>query len=130
MGYRVSLVTCLNDTQSLAREQFCYLTTVGRRTGRPHTIEIWFAASPDGRTLYMLAGGGERADWVKNIRHDPATQVRIGSRTYSARGRILTTPEEELTARRLVVAKYYGREYDPNAGWEATSLPVALDLVD
>jgi hypothetical protein len=22
--------------------QFCYLTTTGRRTGRAHTIEIWF----------------------------------------------------------------------------------------
>jgi hypothetical protein len=24
-------------------EPFCYLTTVGRVSGRPHTIEIWFA---------------------------------------------------------------------------------------
>jgi hypothetical protein len=24
-------------------EAFCYLTTTGRRTGRAHTIEIWFA---------------------------------------------------------------------------------------
>jgi len=24
-------------------EAFCYLTTTGRRTGRLHTIEMWFA---------------------------------------------------------------------------------------
>ncbi len=42
---------------ALAGEQYCYLTTTGRVTGRPHTIEIWFAL--DGGTLYMLAGGRE-----------------------------------------------------------------------
>src|SRR6185312_13518616 len=33
---------------------YCYITTTGRRSGKPHTIEIWFAL--DGRTLYLLAG--------------------------------------------------------------------------
>ena len=26
----------------LAAEQFCYLTTTGRTSGEPRTIEIWF----------------------------------------------------------------------------------------
>jgi hypothetical protein len=39
---------------ALGEEDFCYLTTVGRVTGRPHTIEIWFAR--EGSTLYMLSG--------------------------------------------------------------------------
>jgi hypothetical protein len=26
-----------------ASQAFCYLTTTGRVSGRPHTIEIWFA---------------------------------------------------------------------------------------
>jgi len=33
-----------------ASEPFLYLTTRGRRSGRPHQIEIWFAAH-DGRAL-------------------------------------------------------------------------------
>ncbi len=36
-------------------EQFCYLTTTGRKTGRPHTIEIWFGFAND--TFYLLSGG-------------------------------------------------------------------------
>jgi hypothetical protein len=32
----------------------CYLTTTGRVSGRPHTIEIWFALQD--RTLYVLSG--------------------------------------------------------------------------
>jgi hypothetical protein len=49
------------DLDQLAAEDFCYLTTRGRVSGRPHTIEIWFAQSE--RTLYMLAGGREGSDW-------------------------------------------------------------------
>ena len=48
---------------------FCYLTTRGRRTGRPHTIEIWFVAV--GATAYLMAGGRDRSDWVRNLMADP-----------------------------------------------------------
>jgi deazaflavin-dependent oxidoreductase (nitroreductase family) len=113
---------------TMAREQYCYLTTVGRRYGNPHTIEIWFAMPEGGRSLYMLAGGGDRSDWVKNLRQDPSVQVRIGDRVFSGQGRIVTEAAEEQLARRLVVSKYYGREEVRTTGWEATSLPVAVDL--
>ena len=46
-------------------DNFCYLVTMGRVTGRPHEIEIWSAA--DGDTLYLLAGAGARSDWVRNL---------------------------------------------------------------
>jgi hypothetical protein len=38
-------------------ELYVHLTTVGRRTGRPHRIEIWFAEHDE--RLYMLSGGRE-----------------------------------------------------------------------
>src|SRR5205823_780432 len=116
--------------QSLAAEPFCYLTTTGRRTGNPHTIEIWFALAPERPTLYLLAGGGYRADWVKNIQHDPAVTVRIGGQVFNGQGRIIEDHAEEMLARRLVVKKYYGRDRVESTGWEATALPVALDLAE
>jgi deazaflavin-dependent oxidoreductase (nitroreductase family) len=65
--------------ERLGDENVCYLTTVGRRSGKPHTIEIWFALS-DG-TLYLLSGAGDSADWVRNLRKTSAVRVRVGSRT-------------------------------------------------
>jgi deazaflavin-dependent oxidoreductase (nitroreductase family) len=118
----------LDEIQSLAREQFCYLTTIGRVTGKPHTIEIWFAIEPEGRTLYMLSGGGDRADWVKNIGRNAQVEVRIRDRVFAGRGRVVPDGEEERLARRLIVAKYYGRDRVHKTGWEAESLPVAVDL--
>jgi hypothetical protein len=60
----------------LAGEECCYLTTVGRRTGKEHTIEIWFAIR--GPTVYMLAGDGQRSDWVRNLARTPEVSLRIG----------------------------------------------------
>src|SRR5438128_3103033 len=65
-GGRYAVVTkFMDDLSTLATEPFCYLTTIGRGSGRPHTIEIWFALH--GATVYLLSGGGEGSDWVKNL---------------------------------------------------------------
>jgi hypothetical protein len=31
----------------VADDDYCYLTTTGRRTARPHRIEIWYATEGD-----------------------------------------------------------------------------------
>ncbi len=62
----------MDDLSTLATEPFCYLTTTGRGSGRPHTIELWFALH-DAR-VYLLSGGGERSDWVKNLQREPAAR--------------------------------------------------------
>jgi len=67
----------LSAWSRFAGQPYCYLTTTGRVSGRPHRIEIWFAI--DGGTLYMLSGGRERSDWVKNLRRTPAVTVELGS---------------------------------------------------
>jgi deazaflavin-dependent oxidoreductase (nitroreductase family) len=114
------------DLRSIAGEDFCYLTTTGRVTGRPHEIEIWFAL--EGRTLYMLSGGRDRSDWVKNLRRTPEVTVRIAGECFEGRARIVEDPEEDALARRLLVEKY---ERTPGrlANWRRTALPVAVDLV-
>jgi deazaflavin-dependent oxidoreductase (nitroreductase family) len=125
LGYNWSSLT---EISLPASEQYCYLTTSGRRTGSAHTVELWFAADPGSRTIYILAGGRYRADWVKNIGAYPTVEVRIGSVTLGGIGRIVQEPDEEQSARRLVVAKYYGRNEVQSSGWEAEALPVAIDL--
>ena len=114
------------DLQSVADDDFCYLTTIGRVSGRPHTIEIWFALA--GRTLYMLAGGGETSDWVKNLRRNPAVSVRIGAVHWPGTGRVVSDAEEDAVARRIVVDKYQGGYGEDLSDWGRTALPVAVDL--
>ena len=109
-----------------AGEQYCYLTTRGRVTGRPHRIEIWFAI--DGRTLYLLSGGGRSSDWVKNLLHSPAVVVEVGSGRFAGQARIVTDPLEEESARALVHDKYAGSYGGDLTGWRRSALPIAVDL--
>ncbi|HEX8053229.1 MAG TPA: nitroreductase family deazaflavin-dependent oxidoreductase [Thermoleophilaceae bacterium] len=110
---------------ALAGESYCYLTTTGRVSGEPREIEIWFALN--GPTLYLLAGGRERANWVRNLRAEPRVSVRIGAVTAAAAARVVEDPEEDALARRLVHGKYASGP-DDMPGWRDTALPVALDL--
>ena len=112
---------------SLADEDFCYLTTRGRVSGEPREIEIWFGL---GDSLYMLSGGRDRADWVKNLMRDPAVTVRIADRELPGRARVVEDPEEDAMARRLLFDKYSGRYGGNLENWRATALPVAVDLAD
>ena len=73
--------------ESVADEQVLYLTTVGRRTGLPREIEIWFVVQC-GR-LYLFAETGEAAGWVKNIRRNPKVTVCTGEWRIDATARVL-----------------------------------------
>jgi deazaflavin-dependent oxidoreductase (nitroreductase family) len=114
------------DLQSCTEDDFCYLTTTGRVSGQPHTVEIWFALH--GETLYMLAGGREKADWVKNIRRHPDVQVKTREHTFLGKGRIVQEPPEDILARQIVLGKYASRSSDDLLGWSRSSLPIAVDL--
>jgi deazaflavin-dependent oxidoreductase (nitroreductase family) len=107
-------------------EEFCYLTTIGRRTGRPHEIEIWFGSANG--VLYMLAGG-HRSDWVLNARVNPEVAIRIGQETRRGHARLVIDPTEEALARGLLADKYDEREPDGSLDeWARTALPVAVDF--
>ncbi len=109
-----------------ASASYVYVTTIGRRTGRPHRIEIWFAAL-DGR-LYLLAGGRERSDWARNLQANPRVMVELGDETHTGVARIVEpgTVEDER-AREMLVGKY--RSSDDNLDeWGRSALPVAIEF--
>lgn len=91
---------------------FAYLTTTGRRSGRPHTIEIWYAEHQGVR--YM----------PRELRADLPGTVAVTAR-------FVFDPAEDLLARRPLAGKYEGwREGEQLSSWAATSLVVAFDLPD
>jgi deazaflavin-dependent oxidoreductase (nitroreductase family) len=111
---------------AVAEESYCYLTTTGRVSGEPREIEIWFGRV--GATVYLLSGGGDRSNWVRNLRRDPAVTVRIAGTTWPGRARIVEDADEDERARTLLVDKYtpgYSGDLDD---WRRRALPVAIDL--
>lgn len=114
------------DPDELAALDYCYVTTTGRASGRPHTIEIWFGL--EGGTIYLLSGGGDASDWVRNIKARPTVGLRLGDHDMICRARVVADPDEEARARSLLLEKYRPRSRDDLESWGATALPVAIDL--
>lgn len=98
-------------------EEYLYLTTTGRVSGRAREIEIWFV-DHDGK-YYVLAEHREKADWVKNIAQNPYVHIRIGQKAMDAAARVLSEQRDSdayANAQRLMKEKY---------GWDQ-GLPVEI----
>ncbi len=119
----------MNLDPALAAEPYCYLTTTGRVTGRPHEIEIWFAI--EGSTAYLMNGNSKydagQADWVRNLRREPSVRLRLGGRMFEGTARVVTDASEDARVRALLVAKYATAE-QPLTEWGQSALPVAVGL--
>jgi deazaflavin-dependent oxidoreductase (nitroreductase family) len=118
----------MTDWAPFAEEQYCYLTTTGRVTGRPHRIEIWFAI--DDGTLYLLSGGRDRSDWVRNLRKTPTVTVEVGGAHFAGQARVVDDPIEDELARDLVHDKYAAGYKGGLERWRRTALPIAIELVE
>jgi deazaflavin-dependent oxidoreductase (nitroreductase family) len=113
----------------LAREATCDLVSTGRTSGQPRQIEIWFAADPERDRIYLLSGGRDRANWVRNIAQEPRVRVRIADRWFDGVAAVVEGAVDDPLVRRLLATKYQGwSEGRPLSDWARESLPVAIDI--
>jgi deazaflavin-dependent oxidoreductase (nitroreductase family) len=104
---------------SLTDARVLYLTTIGRRSGQPRTIEIWFTCYQG--KLYLNAERAQNAHWVRNIVQHPEVQVRIKEQQFAGRARVLDRQADRVlwdTVADLSQQKY---------GW-GEGLPVEIVL--
>jgi len=103
--------------ESVADKQVVHLITIGRTTGLPREIEIWFVVSCE--RFYLFAETGEAAGWVKNIRRNSKVTIRVGEWKIDATARVL----DRQTDRKLwdQVAAIADHKY----GW-GKGLPVEI----
>ena len=88
----------------LADQSLLHITTRGRRTGKPHTVPIWFVA--DDTTLYLATLNAKR-DWVRNLRKTPDVALEVGELRVRGRARVVTDPVLEGRIRDLLARKYW-----------------------
>jgi deazaflavin-dependent oxidoreductase (nitroreductase family) len=121
-------VPTADDLRAFADAPFTYLTTTGRRTGAPHTIEIWFGI--DQGVVYLMAGGRDGSDWVRNLVANPRVKLRLGDQEWDADARLVEADTEEDARVRLLLRNKYADPNDDLVGWARRALPVALTLRD
>ncbi len=92
----------------------CDITTIGRRSGRPHRIEIWFAV--EASTLYLISGNGPGADWFRNLVAEPAVTVELGGEVRRGWARVVTDVQERRRLGEVLGAKYPAWQGDATIG--------------
>ena len=94
------------DIERLARTRTVDLTTIGRRSGSPRTIEIWWF-HVDG--LFVITGTPGRRDWLANVRANPNVVITAPFGSYDG----FATEIHDQEFRRRVFT-------DPHIGWYRT----------
>lgn len=100
---------------SLAGRAILLLTTVGRRTGREHTIPLTYYGERDRYVVVASNGGDEREPvWWLNLERTPRASIQVGPRTLEVEARRAVGEERarlwsELTRYNPPYAKYQQR---------------------
>ena len=96
----------------LAKIRTIDLTTIGRRSGRPATVEIWWFHFED---RFIVTGTPGPRDWYANVLSDPKVTVEARDGEYPATARVV----DDESFRRRFFADRATRWYSSQAQLEA-----------
>jgi len=99
--------------------------TTGRRTGRPHTVTLWFAHE-DG-ILWLRAD--RDADWYQNLIADPRCRIRIEDEEFAGLMEALSDGEAALRHLISIWREKYGGEWVGDWYIERGRIPVHVRVV-
>jgi len=115
------------DASRIADEKYIYLTTRGRKTGNPHTVELWFAIA--GEKIYFSHEGGY-TDWMKNILEDGRVEFKIGKTQFKGNARIAEAGEVFELGKHALYLKYYGKaDEDAINEWFSESTITEISMI-
>jgi hypothetical protein len=115
------------DVGRIAEEKFIYLTTRGRKTGNPHTVELWFAIA---RKKIYLSHEGAYADWMKNILEDNRVEFKIGNIQFEGKARISESGEAFELGKHALYFKYYGKAGEDTINdWFSESTIIEISMI-
>jgi deazaflavin-dependent oxidoreductase (nitroreductase family) len=112
----------------LGSAKIVHLTSTGRKTEKPHTVELWFAVNDD---KVYLSHEGEETDWMRNIKKNAQIVFEIGGNKFTGRARYLNELKEEAwTAKVALYEKYYGKaSKEVIEDWFSLSKLLLIDAV-
>jgi deazaflavin-dependent oxidoreductase (nitroreductase family) len=92
------------DLQQVASESNVEITTIGRKSGKPHTKPIWFVY--DQGHLYLQAGREGKTDWYQNLKKNPQLTLKISAITFTGKARFIEGEKEAGRIHNLFTQKY------------------------
>ena len=115
-----------HSLSDVADAKLVHLTTRGRRTGKPRTVEVWFANSDN---VVYLSHEGDYTDWMKNIQKDGTVNLEINGIRFEGEARIVSEGESFQKGKHALYLKYYGEaDSDVIDDWFSESAIVEISL--
>ena len=88
-GRRVTLTTLGTDFP------LAFLTTTGRRSGRPRTTPLLVIDGPAGWMVAATNFGGPPPEWSQNLKAEPHATFERDGHTYEVRARLASDAEKD-----------------------------------
>jgi deazaflavin-dependent oxidoreductase (nitroreductase family) len=92
------------DLEKAADQSTIEITTLGRKSGKPHTKPIWFVY--DQGHLYLQSGKAGKTDWYQNLKKNPQLTLKVGTVTANGKAKFISDPKETERVHALFSKKY------------------------
>jgi deazaflavin-dependent oxidoreductase (nitroreductase family) len=82
------------------------LTTIGRASGKPRAVTIWFVIA-DSNHVHVQHSSRAPAQWYKNLLKNPEVQLDFGDGPLQGRATAITDSPEIARIQKLFRGKYW-----------------------
>ena len=106
--------------RGFAPAAFALLETTGRRSGLPRHTPV--GNGLDGDTFWLVASHGLQADYVRNLRADPAVRVKV--RGVWRTGKAVLLPDDDAITR----SRTLPHQWDAAIGRMLASAPLTVRI--
>ena len=114
------------EVSGVADGKYIYLTTIGRKTGNPHTVELWFAVAMG--NIYLSHEGAD-TDWMKNILTDNTVGFTINGHRFKGQAHIFREGAVFEIGKHALYRKYYGEaSNDVVDDWFSESTVIEINI--
>jgi len=112
--------------ETLKGESELEITVKGRRTGKTHSIIVWFVQ--EGDKICLLPVKGSDTNWYRNVLKDPGITLAVGKRSLQAKAKPITEPDH---VRKVVesFAKKYGGISEIKRWYSKLDVAIEIPLV-
>jgi|SRR5579862_1313766 len=80
------------------------LTTTGRKTGKRHTVTVWFLV--DGDTVYLATLKMKR-DWPRNLMKNGSVELDVGGQVFKGHAEQIVHARRLAHVKELLAKKYW-----------------------
>jgi deazaflavin-dependent oxidoreductase (nitroreductase family) len=119
LAFNADLIAKFRDgleIEGMHRDRLLLLTTLGRRSGDPHTAPMMFQLDGDPVVIASNNGASAHPAWFLNLETEPRVTVELSDETYETTAEVLHGDEYDRLWAAITTAYPFFVEHQQRAG--------------